>query len=323
MESSRNKSIDAPVAAVGACLDRRATSGQHLVVGLSGGIDSVVLLHCLRAESRPRQFSLSALHVHHGISANADAWARYCTDLCAEWDVPLLVEHVYVERNSSDGLEAAARRARHDVFSRVASDWLALGHHRDDQAETLLFNLLRGTGLRGAAAMSETNGRLLRPLLDVGRADIESYARHHGLRWIEDESNADQRFSRNHLRHAVLAGLEARFPGSTANLAAATRRFAEAESLLDDLACADLVGREADFPLDVAVLAALAEPRARNVLRYLLARRHIGIPGEERLREFLRQLLHAGPDRHPEVVFGAWRILRRRGKVVVESVQDT
>ena len=282
----------------------------------------MVLLHCLREVAVPRRISLSALHVHHGLSANADAWEVHCRSLCKDWRIPYATERVDVERDSRDGQEAAARRARHDAFARTGADWIVLAHHRGDQAETLLFNLLRGTGLRGAAAMGEVNGRLLRPLLGIGRDEIKAYAQLHRLRWIDDESNADTSFSRNHLRHEVLAGLEQRFPGSAANLAAASRRFAEALSLLDDLALIDLAPHAPDFPIDVAILASLSESRARNALRYLLQQRHIGIPSEERLREALRQLLQAAPDRHPAIVFGAYRLRRRRGQIVVEPHQD-
>lgn len=322
MGNSKNRSTDLVQAAIDACLDRRVANGQALTVGLSGGIDSVVLLHGLREAAQRRHLHLSALHVHHGLSPHAAAWEDHCRQLCADWDITFAVEHVVVERGSRDGLEAAARRARHAAFAHSAGDWVVLAHHRGDQAETLLFNLLRGTGLRGAAAMSEVNGRVLRPFLDLARAEILAYARQHRLTWVEDESNADTTFSRNHLRHEVLAGLERRFPGGEANLAAAARRFGEAQTLLDDLARADLGERAADFPVDVALLASLTEPRARNLLRYLLQRRHIGIPSEERLREVIRQVVDAARDRHPTVVFGAHRLVRRGGKLIVEPVQD-
>lgn len=308
--------------AVEACLGRYVSEGQTLVVGLSGGVDSLVLLHSLQEAAAERRLTLACVHVHHALSPNADRWADHCQRVCAARGIPLNVERVSVERGSVDGLEAAARRARHAVFARTPGDWIVLGHHRDDQAETLLFNLLRGTGLRGASAMAYQNGRLLRPLLDVGRDAIERCARERGLQWVEDESNADTRFSRNHLRHEVLAGLADRFPGSVANLAAAARRFGEAQALLDDLAVLDLGTHESDFPLDVTLLKSLPEQRARNVLRYLLHRRRVGTPSEERLREILRQLIDAAPDRHPAAVFGAWRISRRRGRIVLESVQD-
>lgn len=321
MASSKSRSTDHVGAAVGACFGRCVSSGQRLVVGLSGGVDSVVLLHCLRKISSRWQINLAALHVHHGLSSNAGAWEAHCRRVCADWDIPLDVAQVAVERGSDDGLEAAARRARHEAFAKTPGDWIVLGHHRGDQAETLLFNLLRGTGLRGASAMSETNGRLLRPLLGVGRDQIAGYAREHGLHWVEDESNADTRLSRNHLRHEVLAGLEVRFPGSTGNLAAATGRFAEAQALLDHLAIMDLGAHAPEFPLALEVLTVLDEPRGRNLLRYLLQRRHVGIPSESRLREALQQIVHAAPDRHPAVGLGNWRILRRGRQVLLEPVQ--
>ncbi len=180
-----------------------------------------------------------------------------------------------------------------------------------------MFNLLRGTGLAGAAAMRERNGRLLRPLLPVGRAEIESYARQHDLAWIEDESNLDTRHTRNFLRHKVIAVLTQRFPAAQANLAAATARFAEALDLLDALARADL-GSQDDFPLAVERLQTLDEPRARNALRHLLARHEVPIPSEARLREALRQMLTAGADRHPALVLGQHRLLRRRGRIYLE-----
>jgi tRNA(Ile)-lysidine synthase len=310
------------MAAVEACLDRHAVAGQRLVVAVSGGVDSVVLLDCLVRLVRLRGLSLEAFHINHGLSVNAASWESHCRRFCDDRAVPIKAMQVEVERGSRDGLEAAARRARHAVFATTDADWIVLGHHRDDQAETLLFNLLRGTGLRGAAAMAEVNGRLLRPLLDVARDDIRAHAVARRLAWIEDESNTDTRYSRNHLRHRTLRDLAQRFPGSPANLAAAARRFAEARDLLDDLAQLDLGTHADDFPLETKLLTALAEPRARNLLRYLLQKRHIGIASEERLREAVQQLTQAAPDRHPAIVFGAWRLCRRGAQVVVEPVQE-
>lgn len=317
MASSKSKRTDPLPAALEACLQRHVGATQRLVVGLSGGLDSVALLHCLRA-AVPRN-QVSALHVHHGLSPHADAWAAFCRDLCGAWNVPISLSYVAVERGSHDGLEAAARRERHRVFDRAKGDWLVLAHHRDDQAETILFNLLRGTGLRGAAAMREASGRLLRPFLAIARSEIEAYATTHALTWVDDESNADTAFSRNYLRHDVLADINRRFPGASANLAAASGRFAEAQSLLDELALQDLGDPAAEFPIPLAVLISLSEPRARNVLRYLLQQKRIGIPSDARLREALRQLVHAANDRHPAIVFGGHRLLRRGGWVCVES----
>src|SRR2546422_10307985 len=162
--------------------------GKRVVVALSGGIDSVVLLHLLKDHP-----GVSAVHVHHGLSPNADAWARFCTRLCRAWKVPLAIRKVKV-RKAGKGLEAAAREARYQAFKKEKAEVIALAHHLDDQAETVLLNLLRGAGVRGASGMQRLarfEGKLLaRPLLDVPRRSIEEYARLHGLEWIEDESNA-------------------------------------------------------------------------------------------------------------------------------------
>lgn len=285
-----------------------------MAVGLSGGIDSVVLLHALAAL---RHDSISALHVHHGISPNADRWAAFCADFAQRLALPFIRIQVEVERASRDGLEAAARRARHAAFAAASADWIVLAHHRDDQAETLLFKLLRGTGISGAGAMRERSGKLLRPLLNVGRHEIARYAAEHRLDWIEDESNDDLRHARNFLRHRILAPMTQRFPAAAKNLAGAAGRFAEAQDLLDDLARLDL-GATTGFPITVDALQGLAEPRARNALRYLLAGQAVRIPSEARLREALRQMLSAGSDRHPALQLGEHRLVRRRGRIYLE-----
>jgi tRNA(Ile)-lysidine synthase len=239
--------------------------------------------------------------------------------------IPLRCEHVNVERGSKDGLESAARRVRHAAFERTEADWLMLAHHRDDQAETLLFNLLRGTGTAGAGAMRERNGKLLRPLLTIGRNEIISYAGLHDLEWVEDESNADTRHSRNFLRLKVFQPLAQRFPAVAKNLAGAAARFAEAHDLLDDLARHDLgagAGEGDDFPLSLDRLRALDERRARNVLRYLLSRRGVRIPSESRLREGLRQMFEAAADRHPSMEFDRHRLLRRRNWIYLDSIEE-
>jgi len=308
-------------AVVAAVLERHVQPGARLAVGFSGGVDSVVLLHVLatlRQSAIPVPFSLAAVHVDHGLSPHASTWATDAMQTASRLGVPCRIAKVTVERGSRDGLEGAARRARHAALAQSDADWIVLAHQQDDQAETLLFNLLRGCGLAGAAAMRERNGRLLRPLLGVGREAIERYARLQGLTWIEDESNADLRHTRNFLRHRVLAPLRERFPAAPRVLAAATGHFAEALELLDALARCDL-GEIDDFPLPVERLRGVAEARARNLLRYLLARHEVPIPTAARLREAVRQLTGAAVDRHPAVGFGAFRLVRRRDSVYLEA----
>lgn len=263
------------------------------------------------------KFTLDTLHVHHGLSRHAEAWAAFCQERSSYYGLSCQVVKVEVERGSSDGLEAAARRARHAVFRSKDCDRILLAHHQDDQAETILFNLLRGSGLAGAEGMREYNGRLLRPWLDISRVEIERYAKDKGLTWVQDESNADERFSRNYLRARIFPALCERFPAGPRNLARAAGHFSEARILLDELACLDLGIAPHDFPLNLNLLKNLSDARARNLLRYLFSKRQIPIPSEVRLSEAVRQLCEAGPDKHPVIRFGAYELIRRCDQVVL------
>jgi tRNA(Ile)-lysidine synthase len=313
--SRKSPSTSSVHAAIAACLSRYVSDAQTVAVGLSGGLDSVVLLHGLVAQN----LRATAVHVHHGLSTNADQWSDFCRRICDDLNVPLRIEKVMVARNSADGLEAAARRARYQAFDRLAADWLLLAHHKDDRAETMLFNLLRGAGVRGAGALRECNGRLLRPLLSLTRRELHAYAMGQKLSWVEDESNADTRFTRNYLRHRIFPELESRFPGVGTRLSAAAAHFSEASDLLDDLARSDLAEDGVSFPVSVARLAMLTEPRARNALRFLLVTAGVGIPSQERLIEALRQCLSAAADRHPAVAFGDHVLRRRAGHIYLDD----
>lgn len=301
-----------------------ASARKRLVVGLSGGRDSVALLHALHELQAGFGYELAACHVHHGISPNADEWLTFCSRFCQRLQVPLTCVAVTVPRDAAEGLEAAARACRYAAFSKLDADCLVLGQHLGDQAETLLFNLLRGGGVHGARGMPESRWlrpglAVLRPLLAVPRGEIERYLQAHDLAWIDDESNLDVRHSRNFLRHRIIPELRMRFPAVEGRLAAAAGRFAEAAELLDELAVADLGEAPASFPVPVATLAALNEPRARNLLRYLLVRQGVRIPSEARLKEALRQLLEAAADRHPALILGEWRLFRQRREVRLEK----
>jgi tRNA(Ile)-lysidine synthase len=216
-------------------------------------------------------------------------------------DIPLAILHVDVPRSTGEGVEAAARRVRHRALADHAADWILLAHHADDQAETVLHNLLRGAGVRGAAAMPESRGRILRPLLGLAREELFAYARSHELVWIEDESNTDSHYTRNFLRHEILPLITSRFPRAGEQLAAAASRFSEADTLLEDLALLDLGDNPPEFPLPLGLLRKLPDARARNLLRAMLTRHQVQPPDERRMNEFVRQLLTAGNDRHPRI----------------------
>lgn len=253
-------------------------------IAFSGGLDSTVLLHLLAALAKTESLpALSAIHVHHGLQAAADAWPVHCQAVCDSLDVPLQIVRVQVQSGAS--VERAAREARYQAFAQLTGtgELLLTGQHRDDQAETLLFRLLRGAGVRGLSAMPVQRplgeGYLLRPLLDISRADLEAYAREHQLTWIEDPSNADSRFSRNYLRHHVFPLLTDRWPQAVGTLARSAEHLSEAQGLLDELGQIDLraASQPSAFPwlplpsLSLAALCALSEARQRNALRHWLA----------------------------------------------------
>ncbi len=262
----------------------------------------MVLLHALAAlRGFGLAVDLSAVHVNHGLSAIADTWAAFCDTLCTALGIPLAVVRVEVPRvGCGEGLEAAARRSRHAVFAGCDADWLALAHHRDDQAETILFRLLRGAGVGGAAGMPaerpQAGGpRLIRPLLDLPRSLLAAYAEENALRWVEDESNADSRHRRNHLRRQVMPRIEERFPGAAQVLARAGRHFAEAALLLEELAKIDraaAVGVQGR--IDLARFKVLSKARAGNLLRSELLAAGFQAPEARWLEEALRQLATVG-----------------------------
>jgi tRNA(Ile)-lysidine synthase len=301
-------------------------AGSRVCCALSGGADSVVLFELLRRLQPRFGFGLLAAHVDHGLSPNAPAWARACVERCAAAGIPLQVLRVEVDRAHADGLEAAARTARHAALAQVDCDWLAFGHHQDDQAETVLFRLLRGTGVRGAAAMRAVEpgraGRAgwLRPLLGLRRAQLLEWAGAHGLDWVEDESNADLRFTRNALRHRLLPVAEGLFPAAVPNLARAAAHFAEADALLGELAAIDAAAcgapalRRADF-------LALTPARQANLLRWLLLGSGAPLPGSLPLGEALRQLRECDPAHPLRLPLGAWACCAYRDRVWVEPAQ--
>ena len=253
-------------------------------VAFSGGLDSTVLLHLLATLTKHTTVpALNAIHVHHGLQSAADAWPQHCQSVCDALGVPLQVFQVQVQPGAS--LERAAREARYAAFSQVIrpNDVLLTAQHRDDQAETLLFRLLRGAGVKGLSGMPRQRalgqGQLLRPLLDVTRAELEAYALDQRLSWIEDPSNDDRRFSRNYLRHQVLPVMAQRWPQALASMARSAAHLNEAQGLLDDLAQLDLtqarVAGQFDWmgvpSLELACLTSLSDARQRNAVSHWLA----------------------------------------------------
>ena len=260
----------------------RAAPAWH--IALSGGLDSSVLLHLLATLGHTERLPpLHAIHIHHGLQAVADGWPAHCQHLCDELGVPLQVISVQVAPGAS--LERAAREARYQAFMQVVGEGevLLTAQHRDDQAETLLFRLLRGAGVRGLAGIpaSRSLGRgvVARPLLECSRAQLMAYATEHGLSWVEDPTNADLSYARNHLRHQVFPQFAAHWPHAAQTLARSAAHLREAQGLLDDLAALDLAPAQSPSPLSwltlptlqVQPLLDLSPERQRNALRHWLA----------------------------------------------------
>ncbi|MDB5808697.1 MAG: tilS [Betaproteobacteria bacterium] len=295
---------------IGAVLGRHVRRGDRLVAGLSGGIDSVVMLDLLHRVAKTHRFELAALHVNHQINPRADRWASFCRAYCRRLGVALTVVKVRVPREAS--FEGAARAARYAAFAALPANFVAVAHNLDDQAETVLMQLLRGAGVKGASAMpvlrrmdqglkiepglpdsrsSMRNPSVLRPLLEVTRAEIEAYAAARKLTWVDDDSNADISFDRNFVRHRLLPVIAERYPAYRQTLSRASRHFAEAAQLLDELARGDM---QIVSGLKISLLAALPIARAKNALRYFLALQGVRMPNEARLAECIRQLQKPG-----------------------------
>lgn len=306
------------VSQVRAALDAAVLRKARIAVGLSGGVDSVVLLHLLRRGLRLSPSRISAIHVNHQISTHASAWAAHCRRYCRDLGVKLQVAKVEVPRGNST--EAAARAARNRVFAASNADVVALAHNRDDQAETLLLQLLRGAGPRGLSSMpvfKKGIPALWRPLLEVPRSAIEDYARHHRLCWVEDDSNLDRAYLRNFLRHDVLPLIERKVPGTGIVLARAARLQAEASDLLDVLADQDIGTEETETSIALTRLQNLPAHRARNALRGFLRRHGALMPEAGRLDELLRQALTARADARVCVDLGEVELRRFRGALHV------
>ncbi len=298
-------------------------------IAYSGGMDSHVLLHSLASlRDQLNLAPLNAIHINHGLSAQAADWERHCHAICEQLAIALQIINVDARPVPGQSPEQAARIARYNAMAGPLQDGACLltAHHQRDQGETLMLQLLRGGGVQGTAAMpqsrefathSHRNCIHLRPLLDCSHEQLLSYAGEHQLHWIEDDSNTDTRFDRNYLRHQIMPDLRKRWPAVDATLARVARRHAETATLLADLAAADLqdVRTESADCLDCSALKRLPEARQRNLIRYWLAQLQLTVPGHARLDEVLRQVHQAGAETMPCISWSGGEIRRYRNGV--------
>lgn len=300
----------------------QAAIDKPVMVGFSGGLDSTVLLHLLANSPGRRPGSLRALHVHHGLQAVADDWQQHCSSLCAQWDIPLQVVHVEVPRDAGQGLEAAARDARHAAFRThlQAGEWLALAHHQDDQAETFLLRALRGASVDGLAAMkaqrSFGTSTLWRPLLEMPRSALEAYANQHRLHWINDPSNDSADFDRNFLRLQVLPLLRQRWPHATAAMARSAELAMQAAQLLHETDAGLLQQCQGQGrTLQLAGLAQLTPAQRSRVLRLWVEQQGLPALPANGVLAIQQQLLVSGHDQQAEFRWQQARIVRWRDQL--------
>jgi tRNA(Ile)-lysidine synthase len=288
----------------------------RVTVAFSGGLDSTVLLATLSRLGLPVR--IRAAHVDHGLHPRSGEWSAHCAGVAAAFGVEFAGVRVAVDRASGEGLEAAARAARYRALGELLSpgDWLLTAHHADDQLETLLLRLLRGTGVRGLRGIVAFGpfaaGWIGRPLLDVTREELRAEAAVRELAWLEDPSNAEPRHDRNYLRMQVLPALRARWPAAAHHAQRLAEQASEAERLLEAVACGDARALAEPWHVPRATLAALDPARQRNLLRYLLRVVGIGVPSARKIEELREVALESHPESRARVRWpgGEGRVFR-------------
>lgn len=287
----------------------------NFLIGLSGGVDSVALLHLFCALRQRLNFNLRAIHIHHGLSPNADAWAAFCQQRCEQWQVPLAVCPVVV--SGKQGVEANARAARYRAISQhiLPNEMFVTAHHLDDQVETFFLSLKRGSGVAGLSAMQAVKKRqdftLFRPLLAVPKSALLDYAHTNGLGWINDESNDDRHFDRNFLRHEILPKLNARWAQFNQMVARASQHCANQQQLIKALLEDEFSARfdRLQQRLTVAGFERFSPLKQQELVRWWLAECGLPMPSQPQLAQIL-QLIAAAPDKNPTVQL-ADKTLRR------------
>ncbi len=303
---------------------QQLTTAKRFLIAYSGGLDSQVLLHLMhQLHSKNPSLQLRAVHINHGLSQSAAAWVGHCQQQAQHYHIPIIVQQLQLKKNNGESLEAQARRQRYAAFAEMLQpdEILLTAHHQDDQAETLLLQLMRGAGVRGLSAMPAkkifAKSYHARPLLQFSRDAIETYANLHQLKWVDDESNLDTNFDRNYLRQQVMPLLKTRWPSVTSTLRRTALHCASASDCLDDLAVMDLAAARTAQPsvIDVNPLKELSKTRMTNALRYWLHQLKILPPATKKLQHIIDDVIYANPDAIPCVSWDQIELRRYRDKI--------
>lgn len=294
-------------------------------IGLSGGVDSVVLLHLFAQARQAFSLKLRAIHIHHGLSPNADSWVTFCEQLCEQWAIPLTVCKVQVQ--GKQGLEANARTARYQAIQQhiQPNEMLATAHHLDDQAETFFLALKRGSGIQGLGAMQAVsvwqNVAIFRPLLSFNKTDILAYAEQHQLEWIEDESNFNTDFDRNFLRQTALPLLNQRWQQFNQMVARSSQHCAEQQQLIEELLHPELASRLQNGGLDITGFEHFSLLKQQQLVRLWLAQAHLAMPSVAQLEQIIQHLILAKADKNPQVKLEQHLIRRYQQQIFITPIQ--
>ena len=294
------------------------------VIAFSGGLDSTVLTHVLASNRESHQIPILAVHIDHGLQPASAAWRESCETFARELGVDFVGRQVNVALDSGLGPEASAREARYAALRTLVApgDWLLTAHQEDDQAETLLLNLMRGSGPGGLAGIGALRpfaaGWLARPMLDVPRDALRDYATAAEIRWIDDQSNRDQILDRNYLRHEVLPRLDERWPDAATRLRRSAELAGEAALLLSELAEIDRAAL-GDCPDRLALdrLREMSRERQRNVLRHVVRLLGLPLPGASQLRNIVDELVPARNDAQPLIRWPGAEVRRYRNQLYI------
>lgn len=311
-------------------LAQSALKPRRLVVAFSGGVDSRVLLELAAQYAQAHAIECHAVHVHHGLSKNADHWAEQCQTWCDALSIPLAIERVSLDISSGESIEKLARDARYDAFKQHIQygDVLVTGQHIDDQVETFLLALKRGSGPKGLSSMAKvmpfSDAHIVRPLLSVTRTEIEAAAHDMGLTWIEDESNQDVRFDRNFIRHQVTPVLTERWPSFRESVSRSAQLCAEQELLLDELLESHFQQALGDSQsLSIKALSQHSDLLRARLLRMWLSHCNQAMPSQKQLKLIWNEVACAQADANPKLVLNEVEVRRFNHQLyIVRETKD-
>jgi len=301
-------------------------SSKKILIAYSGGLDSHALLHLA---SKMTDYSVRAIHVHHGLQKEADHWVDHCQQVCDVLNIPLQVEYLNLSKEKGESVEELARTARYTAFKKFvqADEVLLTAHHQNDQAETLLLQLFRGAGVQGLAAMPQISefgiAHHARPLLNETRDSLEAYAKTHQLDFIEDPSNQDSRFDRNFLRNEIIPQLRNRWPSIDKTISRSAAIQAETKHMLDDIAEQDLLSikenSQNDNTLLISGLQDFSDSRQKLLLRYWIQSNGFKTLSEKKLKHIFADVIDARDDAQPLLAWNSAEIRRYQGRLYIMS----